>query len=366
MRAPVGWLVSLLSAGLAAPALASDDLPGRRLAERLEAHMLERQSKLRWESLGHYALIAEVEQADLLRWIEPVSFRRGEAGFVLGVGDTVELHGGALLDFLFQHWRPDGRRPAAPRDRFPFRRNGESLALGAIYASHRSQIFLPVPGLAPAAIGGQLPGSPQLARMRFLVPGGAGGVAREVERDAYSFLRLLVAREGDFAATWTNRLGQQLSVDLLMGQALGHYLAERSAAVERSDHSHLHLVELFLAYHRRASARPGVATRLDPDEIQRRFLTLELARPDSEADDESLAHYVESLGMLLAEPTVTWNAAERERTRGWLQRVEARRFRDLAAVDADYLAHLLRGLRLVRTHRDRLEDPRGEGSSGVP
>jgi hypothetical protein len=364
MRATAGWLGSVLSLGLAAASLAgsADDVPGLRLAERLEAHMAARQSRLRWESLGHYALIAEVEQADLLRWTEPVSFWRGEDGLVVGVGDTVELHGGALLHFLFQHWRPDARRPAAPSDRFPFRHNGESVALADLYASHRSQIFLPVPGIAPAEIRGQLPGSPQLARMRFLVPDG-DGVPRGVERDAYSFLGLLIAREKDFAASWTNRLGQPLSVDLLMEQAAGRYLSERSAQAERSDHSQLHLIELFLAHHRRASSRPGAAVRVDPDEIKRRFLTVELERRD--ADDESLAHYVESLGLLFAEPAVTWNADERERARSWLRGVEASRFRDLAAVDADYLAHLLRGLRLVCAHGDRLKAPR-DGSSGVP
>jgi hypothetical protein len=334
----------------------AESFPGERLAERLEAHMKGRAPRLRLESLEHYALLYDVDPADVARWMEPVSFQSSGDEVALGAGHVVELHGGAILAFLLEHWRPESRH-AGLADRYFFVQSGRSLPLGVIYASHRRQIFLPVPGRAAGEIRGALPGSPQLARMRFRVPGRGGGVVT-VERDAYSFLRLLVSREDDFAARWVNDLGQDLSVDLLMRQAWDHYLAERSVEDEAADHSNLHLVEILLTYRRRAALRSAAPASLDPNAIKRRFLAVELARGPT-ADDERLGHYAESLGWLLADPEVTWDATDQAAARAWLRSLEEDRFHDLAAVKGQFLAHLLRGLRTIAAHRDRLE-------SGLP
>jgi hypothetical protein len=347
------WAALLLAlSGLARAEPVHRDPPGERLSERAEGHISGYEAALRRQSLEHYALIGPVDPADLLRWIAPISPYPDGDGFVLAVGTTPELHGGALLDFLFRHWRPEGRA-ARPEDRFPFPH--ESVALGTIYAGHRRQIFLPVPGRPAEAIRGALPDPPALARMLFFAETESVQV---VERDAYSFLRLLVAREDDFAASWKNEVGQELSVDLLLQHAWRHYLQERSAESERADHSNLHLVEVLLAYHHRGAEGPGSSRGLDPNAIKRRYMTRELARPDSETDDEGLAHYAESLGWLLADPHVTWNADERAQVNAWLEQLEKERFADLAAFEEGAeLTHLVKGLRLLRTHRSRLGAP---------
>jgi hypothetical protein len=41
----------------------------------------------------------------------------------------------------------------------------------------------------------------------------------------------------------------------------------------------------------------------------------------------------------------------------WLERLEKERFPDLAAVEGAELTHLVKGLRLLRTHRSRLDAP---------
>lgn len=349
LAAPIALLLALL--GLARAEVADRDLPGERLRERAEAQVRGQEASLRRGNLEHYALIGPVHPADLLRWIAPISAYPDGDGFVLAVGMTPELHGGALLDFLFRHWRPEGR-PARQEDRFPF--PDEPVALGAIYAGHKRQIFLPVPGRPAEAIRGALPDPPAaLARMRFFAETDSAPV---VERDAYSFLRLLVAREDDPAATWTNEVGQELSVDLLLQQAWGHYLQERSAGAERENHSNLHLVEVLLAHHHRGAEVPGPSRGPDPNAIKRRFLTRELARPGSEIDDEAVVHYAESLGWLLADSDVTWNADERAQVNAWLEQLEQKRFADLAAFEEGAeLTHLVKGLRLLRSHRGQLE-----------
>jgi hypothetical protein len=256
-----------------------------------------------------------------------------------------------VLEFLFRHWRPDGRA-ARPEDRFPFLR--AEVALVRILAGHRRQIFLPVPGRAPEAIAGEIPDTPQLARMRFLVESETLG-AVATERDAYSFLRLLVASEQDFGARWKNQLGQELSVDLLLRHAWRRYLEVPSAEAEREDHSALHLVEILLSYHHRGLLQGTAAARPNPNALKRRFVAFELSRPVHETDDESLVHYVESLGWLLADSHVSWSAEEGAQLKAWLQELEEERFPELAALEETHLAHLLGGLRRIGRHWNRLD-----------
>lgn len=265
------------------------------------------------------------------------------------MGETPERHGGAVLNFLFRHWRPEGREARAG-DRFRFRRR--EVALGRIYAGHRRQILLPTPNPSADLSFGTVPEADPLPIMRFFSETDDVPV---VERDAYSFLRLLVARENDFSEKWTNQVKQELSVDSLLQHTLRHYLRVRGSEAERDDHSNLHLVELLLAYHHRAATGPEPAERLDPNALKRRFLTTELARSASETDQESVSHYAESLGWLLADSHVSWNAAEASQVLRWLRQLEETRFRDLAAAEGTHLTHLLRGLRLVRSNRDRLD-----------
>jgi hypothetical protein len=340
------WLAALLLASLApAPAGAGApepaESPALALMARVESRLaLERPSLV--ADLSHYGLVFPVAQAELLAYMRQIRVLGDGQELALGTAYGFESHGGGLLALLLDHWRPEGR-PAALGDRFAFEANRASVALAAIYASHRAQIFLPVPGRARDEIRAELPDSPQLARMRFRLPGSA-----PVEADAYHFLELLAVHEVDLARAWTNSLGQRLSAELLLEHARRHYLSSGDTAAEPEDHSNLHLVEVLLA----ASRRRG----RDPEEIQQRFLRVELMRREFSADDAELllGHYVESLGRLLAEPRVRWSAAEAAQARDWLGWLERTHFEDLAAVAPRHLTHLLLGLRLVREHRARL------------
>lgn len=127
------------------------------------------------------------------------------------------------------------------------------------------------------------------------------------------------ARAGPLSATWTSHLAQHLSANLLLD-----------------------------------ASRRGAT---DPDPIKQHFLAVELSRRQFDPADGTLviAHYVESLGLLLADARLRWSAAERQQVRDWLGWVEAEPFRDLASVDPPRLTHLLRGLRLIRENRQRLD-----------
>lgn len=341
------WLLALALAALTARAQdeTTDEFAGAQLRARVEAQLETQRESLK-ASPSHYGLVFEIAQPDLLAFMEQIRVYRNGDGFVLGVAHGPESYGGGLLALLLDAWRPAGRA-ARLEDVFPFEAGRHPVELAEIYRSHRRQIFLPVEGREAAAIGGELPAGPELPRVRFRY----WTHPKPVETPAYKLLSLLIAHEEDPSATWTNHLGQELSVDRLLRNTRGRYLAQRSTDEELADHSWLHLVELLLAYERRRSQPAGA------EEIQRRFLEVELVRENfaGEAGSEALAHYVESLGVLLAEPRVTWQPQERRQVKRWLRELEREHFQRLGVVPLQHQAHLLRGLRLIEAHRGRLE-----------
>jgi hypothetical protein len=110
------------------------------LAARVES-ALEREKARLAEDLGHYALVFPVEQAQLLAFMRRVRIFGSAHQLVLGTAQGFEPHGGGLLALLLDLWRPEGRA-AKLDDRFAFEASGATLPLSAIYASHRSWIFL--------------------------------------------------------------------------------------------------------------------------------------------------------------------------------------------------------------------------------
>lgn len=332
-------VLGLAALAAAAPSPVPDPAAGPGLAERVEARLAGQRDALR-PLLGHYGLVFPVEEAELRAFMRPIRVFGEPGALVLGTAHGLESHGGGLLALLLEHWRPEDR-PARLADRFSFEANRARLPLAALYASNRRQVFLPVAGRAREEIAGALPDAPVLPRMRFALPGMA-----PVETDAYRFLGVLAAHEPDLSAPWTNALGQRLTGALLLEHARGHYLATGDTPAEPEDHSNLHLVEVLLGAARRTGA--------DPEPVKRRFLANELTRRVFEPADETLllAHYAESLGLLAADPRTRWSPAEARRVRDWLAGLDTA-FRDLEGEEPRRLAHLLRGLRLLREHRAR-------------
>ena len=349
------WLCALPLA--AAPARAQQapevGFPGMQLRTRVEAHV-QRQKEVLKADLAHYSLVFPIEPDAFDAYMQRVLLRFDGRDVVLGGAEGVESHGGGLLAFLFDHWRPN-TRAAVLTDRFWFEANRSRLELAQIYRSHQHQIFLPVPGRNADAIDGMLPETPQLARMQLRSRAPTGGVA-SVEADAYSFLRLLAEREEDLSRTWVNRLGQTLSADLLLSQAWDRYLAKSNPDDELADHSNLHLVEVLLAFsRRRASSAMPDTDRRDANEIKRRFLAVELRRTAFASDSWSLhvGHHLESLGRLLDDPRVAWSPDEKRQVKDWLRSLDKAADRDL---DGAEVAHFLKGLRSIEQHRAKLED----------
>jgi len=295
----------------------------------------------------HQGLVFVPPQDELRRFMTRIVPRRAGRDLVMGSAHGTELHGGGVLGILVDYWRPEGRR-AVLEDRYPFSSTRAPLALAEIYDSHRRQLYLPIPGKEPAQVAGAIPDAPRLSRMLF--PQLQNGRSKTLQADAYSFLRILLLYEEDPAATWTNNLGQRLSADLVLGHAWDHYRSGRTAEEEFEDHSYLHLPEILLAYARR---QPG---QRDPNEVKRRFLSNELERTDYGGYEasEALGHYADSLGFLLAEPRIEWSSAEKRQVLEWLADLEAERFATLDDIPYQHLAHLLRGLRAVESHRARL------------
>ena len=312
-------------------------VPGDPLRVRVETHLAG--AAREWKQhLEHAALLGEIEQQDFHDYLRPVRvFWLGES-FALGSAQGLEPHGGGILRFLLGEWRPDGR-PAQATDRYPFPPSG--VELGRLYRSHQLQIFLP----------DEDDGQGGLPRLRFE---GSEWPVGAITVDAYHFLGLLLERERDLGANWTNHLGQTLSTERLLRRTWAFYQQSDAADLEPDDHSMLHLVEILLAFERRHASHDEA---LDPNEIKRRFLRIELARPSFPPAEETLllGHYAESLGHLLAHPRVRFGAEERRLVREWLAALDRGPFRELQGVPARHLAHLLAGLRLVAEHGSKLD-----------
>jgi hypothetical protein len=317
------------------------ELPSAALLARAEQRLETERAALA-DAIGHYGLVHEIPDAMLARFMAQIVVHRAGDDRAFGARHGLELHGGGVLGLLVEHWRPDGRR-ARPDDRYPFAWSPEPVALAGPYGDYRSQLFLPVPGVATAAIDGRLPDAPALARVRF--------GARDL--DAYALLRVLLRFEPDLDAAWTNRVGQRLRARLVLEQLRDHYLVDRGADVEGRDHSYLHAVEVLLAFAER-ERREGGAPDLAP--LQQRLLDVELRRTrfGPLAPSEALGHHVEALGLLLEQPGLAWSDVDQRRVLDWLAGLEARGFDPIESVPVEHLAHLVRGLRKIETNRSRL------------
>lgn len=327
------WLALFAAAAaLACPAeRPGAAVPGLALLARVEARLLREREALR-PMLDHYGLLFPVGQDELRAFMRRTRLHGGGDDLALGTEFEPESHGGGLLRLLLDHWRPGGRA-ARLEDAFFFESNGRALALAELYAAQRRQLVLPDAGL------------PRV-RFRFALP---GGPARDVERDAWKLLGVLIEQEPDAARTWTNREGQTLSVERLMERVRAHYLTRAAPVADPPDHSELHLAPLLVAY----------GHELEP--VRARFLAADLAQRELAPADASflLGHAAESLGRLLAAPALRWSQADARRVTTWLARLEAERFRDVEREDLESLCHLANGLRAVRAHRAKLEPGAG-------
>ncbi len=317
--------------------LPHDDFPGMRLLAQVESRLADEEAELK-PMLEHYGLVFPVSQADLDEFMQYVHIQGSGADLALGDAYGVESHGGGYLRLLFDHWRPASRVPTLD-DRYRFAADGRDLELRRSYEAGRQQVFLPY--AKPSEV-------PPLPRMliRWQQP---AGPLQLIDSDAYKFLRLLIELEPDASKTWTNRQGQQLSVDSLMRRVSESYLTSRPSAAGPLDHSSLHLVELLVAY-----GKKNPATDFAP--IREHLLAVELAQQGlaPEVAATLRAHHAESLGYLLTAPGLAWGEAEQERVKSWLRELEEKHFPD-APDEVEPLSHLGKGLRLVRDQRAVLE-----------
>lgn len=330
-------LLSVPGAAFAEPDdIGAADLPGMALLARVEAR-LERERRALLPSLAHYGLVFPVSQPELHRFMAQIRTHGGGADLSLGTLARPESHGGGLLRLLFDHWRPGGR-PARLDDAYPFAADQPAVALRRFYDAGRQQLHLP----------DSRSGSTALPRMTYRF---AGPFAQDrvVDRDAYAFLDLLIALESDPSRTWTNRLGQRLSLETLVQSIRAAYMSRPALRSEPADHSLLHLAELLVAYEE-ATGSGGLPA------VRRRFVDSELGAddPDPGFATELLGHRAETLGRLLAADELVWRGRDRRSVRDWLAVLETSGFGDVEEVPLQHLAHLAAGLRSVRRHADRL------------
>jgi hypothetical protein len=336
-------LLLALGCGAEAP---PPELPGLGVLARLEARLARERAAL-LPKLSHYALVFPVTQDELAAFLSQVRVHGAGADLALGTEFALEPHGGGLLRLLFDLWRPEGR---APRLADPFAFVGHRpLALGELYAAGRSQLFLPIPGVAPESAGARLPDAPQLPRtfVRFGLP---GGPLRGIESDAWKLLGLALALEPDASRGWQNRFGQPLSLALLLRHVRDTELASAPHVAEPADHTALHRVELLVAWAERHGG-DGLSA------VQRHWLEVERA-PRALAPDAAsllLAHRAESLGHLLGARSLRWSEPDKERVRAWLAALDDGVGLDVERDDLAELCHLVNGLRAVREHRALLE-----------
>jgi len=199
------------------PEPAGVPIPGSELRGRVETRLKVARVELR-SSIGHYGLVYDVRQNELLDFMTQIYPRSDGPDLVMAALGGIELHGGGVLELLATLWRPGGR-PAELADAFPFARNGRPVPLQEIYDSMRMQLFLPTRSEGGEENAGPLSISPGLPRMR--VEYADRGRLETTELDAYHALGLLIRYEEDMHAPWTNRLGQKISAASLLDLSPG-------------------------------------------------------------------------------------------------------------------------------------------------
>lgn len=307
--------------------------PGEALAARVAAALDTRRGELDGD-VFHRALVSPVAPTEVDALLQRVAFRWDGHSAVFFFGRTPEPHGGGVLDFLLGHAGP-GAGPAPLSQAVTFPQNGRRLLLEEIFEGHRAQIHLPE---------ADAPGS-RLPRMRFAVPEGPRRT-RTVERDAHRMLHALATRDDAVDAPFEGHGGQTLSTRALLDRAARVYLRDPPATWEPSDHGHLHLVELLLAWHGRRQGPPAAEGL---ERLTRRLLDVDLPRPG--LGDEVVAHQIESLGRLVTAPGVALSEADQEHVRGFLQTVESERFLDPGETPIAQLAHVAAGMQRIQAAR---------------
>lgn len=168
-------------------------------------------------------------------------------------------------------------------------------------------------------------------------------------KDIYQFLKaamvLMPVQEWD--QPWTNSQGESVSVKNIAEGLADFYL--HHWGLHGGDHSLYH-PEVLLHYYDKKG--------LDPSPIKKVFLERELHQIPSDLYEGDVGHFTETLGVLLSRENISWSPEELEVARTWVN--EVRQFlvdKDLLKLNIDDIyesAHLLRGLRLIAKHQDKL------------
>lgn len=171
--------------------------------------------------------------------------------------------------------------------------------------------------------------------------------------DAYHWMLAYLAHvpPDQWDDPWINQHGQELSFSKIMRAATDAYLAHTKNLP--GDHSYLHMVEVLTKYH----STLGNLEQLNA--IRDKFLHHELKTDLADfplLHFSEVAHYGESLGVLLSNPHIQWSRNDKEIVHRWVYQL--RHFiTDLLCQHPreSELSHLYKGLELIQQQAHRVD-----------
>ncbi len=304
----------------------------------MEMTAVDRMARGAW-GLKHAGLLKPVSKSAYLEEVKALDVHAIQVGRHGYVPDD-ERHGGAILEELTNAsdgFIPDEKITFPVRDPRNFYRELNPVQLTPKGMLETYKHCLKMPGSDFWLKAGMLPD----LDCNFSV-------------DSYAYLSVLLREvpvEG-WSRPWKTIHGEKLSIHAVMRGALEGYRNWDGSTDEgyvHISHSHLHAPALLLDYFEK--------TGRDPNEIKALFLNRELSGDQREEHPDRysfsiVAHYTESLGLLMDSGAMTWSDADRAVARDWIE--YALTVYAVAKDQSAELSHMIRGLRLIRKNLHKI------------
>ncbi len=166
------------------------------------------------------------------------------------------------------------------------------------------------------------------------------GYPQFVDQDSYQFLLLLMklTPSSEWKKPWNGFTKQNLSIDHILKKVEEAY---KNDEFYSGEHDVFHFTEVLLTY--------SQGSGKDPNQLKKRFLERETKKTIKSNNVTKIAHQMESLGLLLNAPEITWTQEEQKQVQDWIAKVNQWTARaNLTELFDSEVIHLYKGYTLIQ------------------
>ena len=160
------------------------------------------------------------------------------------------------------------------------------------------------------------------------------------EQDSYQFLLLLMklTPNSEWKKTWPGFAEQDLSINVILQEIDKAHSQENFHSFEHDVH---HFIEVLIPYYRGSGK--------DLNQLKQRLLK-QVTKAEIKPNNTSIvAHQMESLGLLLNAPEITWTPEEQQQVKDWIAKVNRWTAKaNLTELFDSEVIHLYRGYDLIQ------------------